>query len=71
MDDDHAPPSPEVDHLFALIASRYGDRLTDAELAEVRKGIEAVAQNARALRAVRLRNSDEPSPPFVPFRADA
>jgi len=71
MDSDHRPASPEVDHLFALIRSRYADRLTDAELAEVRKGIEAVEQNARALRAVRLRNSDEPSPIFVPFRTDA
>ena len=61
----------EVDRLFALVAERYGDRLTPAQLDEVRKGIEAIVTGARALRAVRLANADEPMPPFVPFRDDA
>ncbi|HEV8308447.1 MAG TPA: hypothetical protein VGW35_12330 [Methylomirabilota bacterium] len=60
----------EVETLFALVRQRYGDRLTDAQLEGVRKAIEGIVAQARALRAVRLRNIDEPWPPFVPFRGD-
>ncbi len=60
----------EVERLFALVRERYGDRLTPAELDEVRKGVEGVVLTARALRAVRLENSDEPSSLFIPYRAD-
>jgi len=63
-------PSAEIDALFALVRERYGDRLTPDQLEELRKGIEATAEAMRALRAVRLQNSDEPFPPFVPYRAD-
>lgn len=59
----------EVERLFALVQERYGDRLTPAQLDEVRKGVEGVVLAAHALRAVRLENSDEPFPPFVPYRA--
>ncbi len=62
--------SNEVDRLFAMIAERYGARLTAAQLEDVRKDIEAVVSGARALRAVKLANSDEPMQPFVPFRAE-
>lgn len=61
----------EVDRLFAMVAERYGARLTPAQLEDVRKGIEAVVTGARALRAVKLASSDEPMQPFVPFRADS
>jgi hypothetical protein len=63
--------SSEFDRLFAMVAERYGARLTPAQLDDVRKGIEAVVTGARALRAVKLANSDEPMQPFVPFRADS
>jgi hypothetical protein len=69
--DDSAPAPAGVEHLAALIRERYGARLTEAELAEVRKGVEAVAQASRALRGVRLDNADEPMQPFAPFRGDA
>jgi hypothetical protein len=59
-----------LEHLFALVRERYGARLTEAELGEVRKGVEAIAHAGRALRAVRLDGSDEPMQPFSPFRAD-
>jgi hypothetical protein len=62
--------SNEVDRLFAMVAERYGARLTPAQLDDVRKGVEAIVTGARALRAVRLASSDEPMQPFVPFRAD-
>lgn len=69
--DNAEPPPDDVDALFALVRARYGARLTAAELDEVRKGIEAVVESARALRAVRLQNADEPAQPFMPFRADS
>jgi len=62
--------SAETDALFALIRERYGDRLTPEQLDELKKGVEATAQAMRALRAVKLRNADEPFPPFVPYRKD-
>ena len=36
----------------------------------VRKAIEAIVEQARAVRAVRLGNADEPYPTFRPYRAD-
>ena len=69
-----AEPSPdaadETQRLFALVRDRYEDRLSPAELEEVRKGVEAVVEAARALRAVKLGISDEPFQPFSPYRAD-
>lgn len=61
----------EIDALFALIRRRYGARLTPAELEAVRKGVQGVVEGARALRAVRLGNADEPFQPFTPFRSDS
>jgi hypothetical protein len=61
----------EAEILHALIRRRYGDRLTAEELDSVRRGVEALVEQAAALRAVRLANADEPVQRFVPFRADA
>ena len=60
----------EVEALFALVRERYGDRLTSEQLDSVCQGVEGIVRTARALRAVRLENSDEPMQPFVPYRAD-
>ena len=64
------PAQAEVDALFDLVRRRYGDRLTGGELAGVRQAIVGIVEGARALRAVRLGNADEPFQPFVPLRAD-
>jgi hypothetical protein len=64
-------PRAETDALFALVRARYGDRMTAEQLDELRKGVEVTAEAMRALRAVKLRNSDEPFPPFAPYRKDA
>jgi hypothetical protein len=60
----------EVEHLFALVRERYGDRLTAEQLADLRQTVDGIVQTARALRAVRLPNAAEPYAPFVPYRAD-
>jgi len=59
----------EVERLFALVRDRYGSRLSPAQLSELRKVVDGIVQTMRALRAVRLQNSDEPFQPFVPYRA--
>ena len=61
----------EAEVLFDLIRARYGDRLTVEQLESVRRSVEAVVQQALALRAVRLGNADEPVQRFTPFRSDA
>jgi hypothetical protein len=64
-------PNPEVVTLFALVANRYGDRLTAEQLDEIKKMIEGQVEVARALRAVRLTNADEPFQHFAAYRSDA
>jgi hypothetical protein len=59
----------EVESLLSIVRERYGDRLTPEELEAVRQNIEGIVTAARALRAVRLGNADEPAQPFVPYRA--
>ena len=50
----------EVAALFAIVKARYGARLDEAQLEGVRKAIEAIVEQARVVRAVRLGNADEP-----------
>ncbi len=65
-----AKPDPEADALFEIVRQRYGDRLTPEQLDEVRKIVQAQVEAARALRAMRLTNADEPMQPFAPYRAE-
>jgi hypothetical protein len=60
----------EVDLRFALVRARYGERLSADQLDALRRVVEGLVDQLTALRSVRLANSDEPLPPFVPFRAD-
>ena len=62
--------SSEAEHLFNIIKERYGDRLSEEELTEVRKGVERMVEAAEKLRAVKLENSDEPFFVFRPYRGD-
>ena len=65
-----ATPDPEADALFEIVRQRYGDRLTPEQLDEVRQIVQAQVEAARALRAMRLTNADEPMQPFAPYRAE-
>jgi hypothetical protein len=60
----------EVETLLTLVHARYGSRLDADQLAGVRTAIEGIVQAARALRAVRLSNADEPAQPFAAYRAE-
>jgi len=56
--------------MLNLVRQRYGSRLTADQLDGVRQGIRSIVTAVRALRAIRLRNADEPVPPFVPLREE-
>ena len=56
----------EAEILFSLVEAKYGGRCTSEELDEVRKGIEAILDSAKAMRAVKLENGDEPHQFFKP-----
>ncbi len=60
----------ESEHLFNIIKERYGERLSDDELAEVKKGVEKIVEAAEKLREVRLENGDEPFFVFKPYRGE-
>ena len=60
----------EVDALVELLKGRYGDRLTDEQLAELRKAVEAASERAVQMRTVPLGNGDEPAFVFRPFRGE-
>lgn len=60
----------ESESLVHLVRQRYGSRLTEAELEDVRQGIEAMMQAAAVLRAIPLANSDEPGTVFRPYRQE-
>ena len=67
---DNETMAAEVAALFAIVKARYGARLDEAQLEGVRKGVEAIVDAARLVRAVRLVNADEPYQTFRPYRAD-
>jgi len=63
-------PDPETDTLFEIVRQRYGARLTGEQLDDLRKIVRGQVDAARALRAVRLTNADEPYQRFSAWRAD-
>ncbi len=63
-------PDPETDTLFEIVRQRYGGRLTNEQLDDLRKIVRGQVDAARALRAVRLTNVDEPFQRFAAFRSD-
>jgi len=63
-------PDPETDTLFEIVRQRYGARLTGEQLDDLRKIVRGQGDAARALRAVRLTNGDEPFQRFAAYRSD-
>ena len=62
-----SPPGPVAQALGEVVRLRYGSQLEEADLAEIRKGIEDNLQAADRLRkAVPLGNADEPVNLFHP-----
>jgi hypothetical protein len=61
----------EIDLMMELIRYRYAPRLTLEQVEAVRATVGRIVRDVQAIRAVRLRSSDEPMPAFVPFRAES
>jgi hypothetical protein len=57
----------ETEILFTLIKTRFGDQVTLEELEEMRKGLTAILDAAKAMRAIKLENGDEPYQFFKPY----
>jgi secreted PhoX family phosphatase len=53
-------PSPVTEAYAEVARARFGDQLTPEQLEQVKKDLEANAQAAERLRAVKLKNEDEP-----------
>ena len=60
----------DVDALVELLKGRYGNRLTDEQLEELRKAVEGAVDRAAQMRSVPLANGDEPAFVFRPFRGE-
>jgi hypothetical protein len=58
----------ETGILLDLVKKRYGDRLTDEQMADVEKQLTRNLETAESLRSVELENGDEPYNVFKPYR---
>ena len=63
--------NPDVDALVELLKGRYGGRLTDEQLDELREAVETASDHAAQMRSVPLANGDEPAFVFRPFRGES
>jgi hypothetical protein len=62
---------PVALHLTEGLKAKYGDRLTEAQWEEVRKGVEGNLRAARALRSFELPIQAEPAFVFRAYRGGA
>ena len=60
----------DVDALVEMLKGRYGGRLTDEQVEELRKSVAAASERAVQMRSVPLGNGDEPAFVFRPFRGE-
>jgi hypothetical protein len=61
------PPSPLAEAYAEVVRRRFGERLTPEEFEQVKRDLQSNIQSSERLRAVKLKNEDEPD--FV-FSAD-
>lgn len=62
--------SEEAETLLSLVKEKYGDKITEEELDEVKKAVERIVETSMELRKVELGNWDEPFSVFKPYRRD-
>ena len=62
--------SEEAETLFSLVKEKYGDKITEEELDEVKKAVERIVETSMELRKVEMGNWDEPFSVFKPYRRD-
>lgn len=59
-------PSPVAAAYLELARARFGDRLSPEQLEQLRKDFDNYVRNSDRLRAVKLKNGDEPDFVFSP-----
>jgi hypothetical protein len=58
-------PSPAAEAYAEVAHARFGDKLTPEQMEQLRKDMEGNIRTAERLRAVKLRNEDEPDFIFI------
>lgn len=61
----------DADLHLQIIQVRWGDRLNEEQLVELRKKVTANLERSKQLSMFPLTNSDEPAPHFQAYRSDA
>jgi hypothetical protein len=61
--------SPEAESQVQALMSKYGNRLTDEQKADVRRLIGQAQKTSETMRAYPLSNADEPATIFRAYRA--
>jgi hypothetical protein len=56
---------------LAEMTARFGERLSEDDLAGIRKQVRETIEQADAMRKVKLANADEPEIVFVPYRGSS
>ena len=54
--------------LFEMVKAKYGDRLNDEQLGELKSDIENLSDMVQDVRKQKLENGDEPFSVFTPYR---
>ena len=62
--------SKEAETLFRLVKEKYGDKIKEDELDEVKKAVQRIVETSMELRKVELGNWDEPFSVFKPYRRE-
>lgn len=53
-------PSPAAEAYTEVVRARFGDHLTPAQLDQIKKDVDGNVRAAERLRAIKLKNGDEP-----------
>jgi hypothetical protein len=67
---EYIPDSDQVDARLKEVTTRFGNRLSAEQVAQVRGRIERTFKLAAAMRTTPLSNADEPEIVFAPVRGD-
>jgi hypothetical protein len=59
-------PSPIAEAYLSVARARFGDKLSPEQLEQIKKDLDGNVRTAERLRAVKLKNSDEPDFVFSP-----
>lgn len=59
-------PSPVSEAYAEVARARFGDKLSPEQFEQVRKDLDGYVRNSERLRAVKLKNGDEPDFVFSP-----